>query len=76
MPGDTIPAGTLAIKDEKTRKVQVIKTAKVLEVDAEDKRRSLCMLMSSMLRALHLETRYLKLMRSLVRLKLLRQLQN
>lgn len=39
MPGDTIPAGTLAIKDEKTRKVQVIKTAKVLEVDAEDKKK-------------------------------------
>lgn len=39
MPGDTIPAGTLAIKDEKTKTVQVIKTAKVLEVDAEDKKK-------------------------------------
>lgn len=34
--GDTIPAGTLAIKDEEKRTVQVIKTAKVVEVDAED----------------------------------------
>jgi len=34
--GDVIPAGTLAIKDEEKRTVQVIKTAKVLEVDAED----------------------------------------
>lgn len=33
---DIIPAGTLAIKDEVNRTVQVIKTAKVLEVDAED----------------------------------------
>lgn len=34
--GDVIPAGTLAIRDEVARKVQVIKTAKVTEVDAED----------------------------------------
>ena len=34
--GDVIPAGTLAIKDEEKRTVQVIKTAKVLEVDTED----------------------------------------
>lgn len=34
--GDVIPAGTLAIKDEAARTVQIIKTAKVLEVDAED----------------------------------------
>lgn len=27
--GDVIPAGTLAIKDEATRKVQIIKTAKL-----------------------------------------------
>lgn len=33
--GDTIPAGTLAIKDEVKRTVQVIKTAKVVEIDAE-----------------------------------------
>lgn len=33
---DVIPAGTLAIRDEVARKVQVIKTAKVSEVDAED----------------------------------------
>ena len=33
--GDTVPAGTLAIKDEVKRTVQVIKTAKVVEVDAE-----------------------------------------
>lgn len=32
--GDVIPAGTLAIRDEATRKVQVIKTAKVVEVDS------------------------------------------
>lgn len=36
--GDFIPAGTLAIMDEVNRTVQVIKTAKVLEVDAEDKK--------------------------------------
>lgn len=34
--GDVIPAGTLSIYDEETRKVQLIKTAKVLEVDSED----------------------------------------
>lgn len=34
--GDVIPAGTLAIVDEEKRKVRVIKTAKVLGVDAED----------------------------------------
>lgn len=34
--GDTVPAGTLAIKDEVKRTVQVIKTAKVVEVDAEN----------------------------------------
>lgn len=34
--GDVIPVGTLAIRDEVARKVQVIKTAKVLDVDAED----------------------------------------
>lgn len=34
--GDTIPAGTLAIRNEATRLVQVIKTAKVVEVDPED----------------------------------------
>lgn len=34
--GDVVPAGTLAIKDEEKRTVQVIKTAKVLEVDSED----------------------------------------
>ena len=33
---DVIPAGTLAMRDEVTRKVQVIKTAKVSDVDAED----------------------------------------
>lgn len=37
--GDVIPAGTLAIKDEAARTVQVIKTAKVLEVDAEDNKK-------------------------------------
>lgn len=31
--GDVVPAGTLAIFNETTRKVQVIKTAKVVEVD-------------------------------------------
>lgn len=40
--GDTVPAGTLAIKDEVKRTVQVIKTAKVVEVDAKnDKKVSL-----------------------------------
>ena len=34
--GDVIPAGTLAIFNETTRKVQVIKTAKVVEVDSEN----------------------------------------
>ena len=34
--GDTVPAGTLAIKDEVKRTVQVIKTAKVVEVDAKN----------------------------------------
>lgn len=34
--GDTIPAGTPAIRDEEKRLVQVIKTARVVEVDAED----------------------------------------
>lgn len=34
--GDVIPQGTLAIKNEATRLVQVIKTAKVVEVDAEN----------------------------------------
>lgn len=33
---DVIPAGTLAIRDEVARKVQVIKTAKVSDVDAEN----------------------------------------
>lgn len=34
--GDVIPAGTLAIRDEEKRTVQIVKTAKVLEVDADD----------------------------------------
>ncbi len=34
--GDVIPGGTLAIYDEQTRKVQIIKTGKVLEVDADN----------------------------------------
>lgn len=37
--GDFIPAGTLAIRDEIARTVQVIKTAKVLEIDSEDKKK-------------------------------------
>lgn len=37
--GDEIPAGTLAVKDEVARTVQVIKTAKVLEVDSENKKK-------------------------------------
>ena len=36
--GDTIPAGTLAIYDEQTRLVSVVKTAKVVEVDGDDKK--------------------------------------
>lgn len=35
-PGDVIPGGTLAIVNEETRLAQVIKTAKVLEVDADN----------------------------------------
>lgn len=34
--GDTVSAGTLAIKDEVKRTVQVIKTAKVVEMDKEN----------------------------------------
>lgn len=34
--GDVIPAGTLAIANEETRKVQIVRTAKVVEIDAED----------------------------------------
>lgn len=34
--GDIIPGGVLAIANEETRLVQVIKTAKVAEVDSED----------------------------------------
>lgn len=36
---DVIPAGTLAIRDEETRKVQVLKTAKIAEVDATDSKK-------------------------------------
>lgn len=34
--GDVIPAGTLAIYDEQTRLVSVLKTAKVVEIDSDD----------------------------------------
>lgn len=34
--GDIIPAGTLAIFDEQTRLVQIVKTAKVKAIDADD----------------------------------------
>ena len=34
--GDLIPAGTLAIRDEEKRTVQVIKTAKVAAIDSEN----------------------------------------
>ena len=34
--GDLIPVGTLAIFNELTRKVQIVKTAKVKAVDTED----------------------------------------
>lgn len=34
--GDLIPTGTLAVFDEKTRKVQIVKTAKVKAIDTED----------------------------------------
>ena len=37
--GDVVPAGTLAIFNETTRKVQVIKTAKVVEVDNENNKK-------------------------------------
>lgn len=37
--GDVIPGGTLAIMNEGTRLVQVIKTAQVLEVDSEDNKK-------------------------------------
>lgn len=36
---DVVPAGTLAIFNETTRKVQVIKTAKVVEVDNENNKK-------------------------------------
>lgn len=75
MPGDTIPAGTLAIKDEKTKKVQVIKTAKVLEVDTEDKKKVTLYVDEFYAPCFALGDKVLKLMRSLVRLMLLRQSQ-
>jgi hypothetical protein len=34
--GDTIPGGTLAIYDEQTRLVKIVKTAKVKEINADD----------------------------------------
>ena len=34
--GDVIPAGTLSIANEETRKVQIVRTAKVVEINAED----------------------------------------
>lgn len=34
--GDVIPAGTLAIANEETREVQIVRTATVVEIDAED----------------------------------------
>ena len=34
--GDIIPAGTLAIYDEQTRKVKIVKTAKVKSIDSDD----------------------------------------
>lgn len=37
--GDVVPAGTLAIFNETIRKVQVIKTAKVVEVDNENNKK-------------------------------------
>ena len=41
--GDVIPAGTLSIANEETRKVQIVRTAKVVEISAEDtKKVSLC----------------------------------
>lgn len=36
--GDTIPAGTLAIYDEQKRLVSIVKTAKVVEVESDDKK--------------------------------------
>ena len=37
--GDVIPAGTLAIANEETRKVQIVRTAKVVEINAEDNKK-------------------------------------
>ena len=37
--GDVIPAGTLAIANEETRKVQIVRTATVVEIDAEDNKK-------------------------------------
>lgn len=34
--GDVIPAGALAIANEETRKVQIVRTAKVVEINAEN----------------------------------------
>lgn len=36
--GDIIPAGTLAIYNEQTRLVSIVKTAKVVEIDSDDKK--------------------------------------
>lgn len=37
--GDVIPAGTLAIANEENRKVQIVRTATVVEIDAEDNKK-------------------------------------
>lgn len=37
--GDIVPAGSLAIYDEMTRKVQIVKTAKVVAIDGTNKKR-------------------------------------
>ena len=37
--GDVIPAGTLAIANDETRKVQIVRTATVVEIDAEDNKK-------------------------------------
>lgn len=39
--GDVVPAGTLAIYDDEKRTVEVIKTAKVLEIDADSSNKKL-----------------------------------
>lgn len=59
--GDIIPAGTLAIFDEVTRKVQIVKTAKVKAIGTRIRKLSLCIQMAIVPPAFLLEISYYKL---------------